>query len=269
MCELFAVSSSFPTCVNVCLHEFQQHGGSYNKITDGWGMAFYEGNDARIIRETDAAYQSQHMDFIRTHNYSSSYMLSHIRQATVGETRLQNTQPFSRELGGSLHVFAHNGDLENMHGYLEPDPEFEPIGNSDSEFAFCDLMGRLKKSRRARGRALEYGERLEIIRDYASRMKDKGIFNFLYCDGEYLFVHSHKRTQSDGEVKPPGLFVLTRQGCHESHRNIPGVKLQCNHDFPDMALVASMPLTDENWEPLPTQTLTVLHQGRVKGSYSC
>jgi glutamine amidotransferase len=144
MCELFAVSSSFPTCVNVCLHEFQQHGGSYNKITDGWGMAFYEGNDARIIRETDAAYQSQHMDFIRTHDYSSSYMLSHIRQATVGETRLQNTQPFSRELGGRLHVFAHNGDLENMKGHLEPDAEFLPIGNSDSEFAFCDLMGCLK-----------------------------------------------------------------------------------------------------------------------------
>jgi predicted glutamine amidotransferase len=46
-------------------------------------------------------------------------------------------------------------------------------------------------------------------------------------------------------------------------------KLQCDHDLPDMALVASTPLTDENWEPLPTQTLTVLHQGRVKGSYSC
>ena len=32
-------------------------------------MAFYEGNDARIIRETEAAFTSQHMDFIR--NYAS------------------------------------------------------------------------------------------------------------------------------------------------------------------------------------------------------
>jgi len=269
MCELFAVSSSFPACVNVCLQEFQQHGGFHNKVTDGWGMAFFEGNDARIIREAEAAYQSQHMDFIRSHNYASSYMLSHIRQATVGETRLQNTQPFSRELGGDLHVFAHNGDLENMNGHLGPDPEFMPIGTSDSESAFCDLMDRLKKGRQARGRALEYEERLEVIRDYASRIKDKGIFNFLYCDGEYLFVHSHKRTQTDGEIKPPGLYVLTRQGHHDSHRDIPGVRLQCEHDLPDMTLVASMPLTDENWEPLPTETITVLHQGRVKGSYPC
>jgi predicted glutamine amidotransferase len=168
MCELFAVSSSFPACVNMCLQEFQQHGGNHNKVTDGWGMAFYEGNDARIIREAEAAYQSQHMDFIR---------------------------------------------------------------------------------------------------DYASHVKGKGIFSFLYCDGEYLFVHSHKRTQPDGEIKPPGLYVLTRQGHHDSHRDIPGVKLQCEHDQPDMALVASMPLTGEDWQPLPTQTITVLHQGRVKESY--
>ena len=267
MCELFAVSSSFPTCVNVCLQEFQQHGGFHNKVTDGWGMAFYEGNDARVIREAEAAYQSQHMDFIRTHNYRSSYMLSHIRQATVGETRLNNTQPFCRELGGDLHVFAHNGDLKNLNG--SPEAEFLPIGNSDSELAFCNLMNHLKKGRQASGGELEFEERLAIISDFACYVKDKGIFNFLYCDGEYLFVHSHKRTQSDGEVKPPGLFVLTRQGHHESHCEIPGVNLQCEHDLPDMALVASMPLTDENWEPLPTETITVLHHGKVKGSYSC
>jgi len=212
------------------------------------------------------------MDFIRTHNYPSSYMLSHIRQATVGETRLQNTQPFSRELGGRLHVFAHNGDLKNLNGHPGPDPDFLPIGDSDSELAFCDLMDRLKKGRQARGargRTLEYEERLEIIREYAGHVKGKGIFNFLYCDGEYLFVHSHKRTQPDGEIKPPGLYVLTRQGHHDSHHHIPGVKLQCEHDQPDMALVASMPLTGEDWQPLPTQIITVLHQGRVKGSYPC
>ncbi len=58
--------------------------------------------------------------------------------------------------------------------------------------------------------ARELGGRLQIIRDYASELKDRGIFNFFYCDGEYLFVHSHKRTQTDGEVKPPGLNLICR-----------------------------------------------------------
>jgi hypothetical protein len=81
----------------------------------------------------------------------------------------------------------------------------------------CELFALSSSFSACKTRSLlpvNWGGRLQIIRDYASELKDRGIFNFLYCDGEYLFVHSHKRTQTDGEVKPPGLYVLTRQGHH-------------------------------------------------------
>ena len=40
--------------------------------------------------------------------------ISHIRHAARGSLSLANTQPFTRELAGRSHVFAHNGDLPGV-----------------------------------------------------------------------------------------------------------------------------------------------------------
>jgi predicted glutamine amidotransferase len=55
---------------------------------------------------------------------------------------MKNCQPFVRELGGRVHVFAHNGDLDI--GALRaklPLGGFRPVGDTDSEYAFCALLG--------------------------------------------------------------------------------------------------------------------------------
>ena len=55
---------------------------------------------------------------------------------------MKNCQPFARELGGRMHVFAHNGDLDA--GRLgAPRGSFRPVGDTDSERAFCVLLERL------------------------------------------------------------------------------------------------------------------------------
>ncbi len=40
-------------------------------------------------------------------------------------------------------------------------------------------------------------------------LRELGSANFLYLDGELLIAHGYRRTQSDGEIAPPGL-TLTR-----------------------------------------------------------
>ncbi len=39
----------------------------------------------------------------------------------------------------------------------------------------------------------------DIAVDYTEKLRELGIFNYIYCDGEFLFAHSHKRTQADGD----------------------------------------------------------------------
>ncbi len=52
MCELFAMSSFKPTEASFSLDEFSKHGGLTDRHKDGWGIAYYDDNDARIIKET-------------------------------------------------------------------------------------------------------------------------------------------------------------------------------------------------------------------------
>jgi predicted glutamine amidotransferase len=55
---------------------------------------------------------------------------------------LENTHPFARELWGSTWLFAHNGGLKDSKA-LALD-HYRPIGTTDSERAFCWMLGRIR-----------------------------------------------------------------------------------------------------------------------------
>ena len=114
MCELFALSARWPATVALSFEAFSKRGGDTAHHADGWGVAFYEGRDARLVREPAPASSSACVRLLQDHPPRSNLVLSHIRRATRGGISLANTQPFARELGGQLHVFAHNGDLPRV-----------------------------------------------------------------------------------------------------------------------------------------------------------
>ena len=145
MCELFAISSRLPATVSLSLKTLAEHGGGSAPHADGWGIAYYREDDARLIKDTSAAHDSDWVRFVQSRGLSSTTIISHIRKATRGGVRLQNTHPFARELGGQMHVLAHNGTLKGVHDH--PDfalGHFHPIGDTDSEHAFCNLLARME-----------------------------------------------------------------------------------------------------------------------------
>jgi len=145
MCELFALSSRLPTTVDFSLEAFSRHGGLTGPHKDGWGIAYFDGLDVRLIRDTSAAADSGWVTFLGRQPLHSTTVISHIRRATMGETQLANTQPSVRELGGRMHVFAHNGHLEGIWDVPTLRPGFHrPIGSTDSEYAFCALLAWLE-----------------------------------------------------------------------------------------------------------------------------
>lgn len=114
MCELFCLSSSLPTIASFSLRAFAQHGNPAGGAIDGWGLAFHDGRDVRLYKEPEPAGESAWLAFIEQRRLPSRLVLSHIRHATRGGNSLANTQPFVRELGGRMHVFAHNGRLDGV-----------------------------------------------------------------------------------------------------------------------------------------------------------
>ncbi|MEQ9080795.1 MAG: class II glutamine amidotransferase [Sandaracinaceae bacterium] len=143
MCELLGMSARHPTDVNHSLAMLRPRGGEIGPHADGWGVAFYEGRAARVFKEPVPAAGSRCLAFIADYDYQSDIVIGHIRKANPPEfgRASANTHPFSRELGGCSWVFAHNGKLPG----LTADPRFSttrfrPIGETDSEHAFCFLM---------------------------------------------------------------------------------------------------------------------------------
>jgi len=261
MCELFAMSSHFPATVNLSLDELARHGGATGPHTDGWGIAYYEGYDVRRIRETERAADSPWVAFVEKTGLTSTRVIAHIRLATRGERALHNTQPFTRELGGRVHTFAHNGDLPKVQGDASLAlGRHRPIGNSDSEHAFCALLASLDELWSEPSRPPPLALRLGKVADFAARLRPHGPANFIYSDGDYLFAHGHRRTQKDRSIRPPGLHWL-RRCCDASAVEIAGLKLQSSHAEQHAVLVASVPLTTEAWSPLEEGEILVLADG--------
>jgi glutamine amidotransferase len=261
MCELFCLSSGVPTRASFSLDAFAQHGGRDGRNVDGWGLAFYDGRDVRCYREPEPAGDSAWLAFIAQRRIATHLVLSHIRRATQGAISLANTQPFTRELGGRTHVFAHNGRLPGIEQLRSRSRRFLPVGETDSEIAFCALLDRLAGLWDA-GAVPPLEGRLAVVVDLAARIRALGPANFLYADGDVLFAHGHRRIQADGAIAPPGLWRLHR-ACSFDRDALEdaGIAIEGAGQGQKLTLVASVPLTDEAWRPFREGEVVAVRNG--------
>ena len=265
MCELFAMSSAEPATISFSLHELARHGGGTAPHKDGWGVAYYENNDVRLIRDTSCASKSPWIQFLEQQNLRSKMVMSHLRKATDGAIAIHNTQPFARELGGRMHLFAHNGHIPTIKDCDEfVLGSFKPIGDTDSEFAFCVLLERLRSIWDGKDETPDAEQRFEIVARFAQEIGKQGLANFLYSDGELLIVHGHRRNQTDGSFRAPGLFLLQRECSSRTVAPESGAGIRINAPNQTVVLVASVPLTDEAWEPLGEGDLVAIAAGEIK-----
>lgn len=242
------MSARLPTSIHASLAELARHGGDTGPHGDGWGVAYMQEGDAFVAREPHAAHASELLSFLQQRDPRSGLVIAHVRRATQGGRTLRNTQPFERELGGRVHLFAHNGMLPGIEG----DRRFRarwsrPVGDTDSEHAFCALIDRMRPLWDAGVPSLQ--DRLEELTAFAAELRTLGPANFLYSDGDVIFAHAHRRRTDRGSIEPPGLHVLCRR-CVEATDQ-------------EVALVASVPLTSESWRPLEEGELVVLQAGRM------
>lgn len=260
MCELFALSGSLATTTTLSMERLARRGDRSGHLSDGWGIGFYDGPDVRLFREPEPAGDSVWVRFIAERQIRSHLVMSHLRHATQGEVSLRNTQPFARELGGRMHLFAHNGRLPGIEQRLEgAGQRHAAIGSTDSEIAFCALLDRLTPLWVAGSPTLE--ARLAVVSGLAQELRQLGPANFLYADGELLFAHGHRRLQADGSTAAPGLHVLHRE-CAIDPDALAAAGVEIGHPQ-SVTLFASVPLTADDWRPFAEGEIVILQGGAV------
>jgi glutamine amidotransferase len=268
MCELLGLSSDAPATVNISLMRLAEHGGHSGPHRDGWGVAYYEGPDLRLIKEAAAAADSDWVRFVRDHDLRSRIVVAHVRRATMGERSYRNTQPFMRELAGRMHLFAHNGSVAGIFDTAALQPRrFVPVGETDSERAFCVLLDRMAELWRP-GEIPALHARLAIVAAFAGALRRLGPANFLYSDGDALFAHGHRRLQAaTSRVEPPGLVWLQRR-CRPGEAGFAASGLSVAGAHQSVALLASVPLTDEPWHALGEGEVIAIRGGEIAGRRS-
>jgi predicted glutamine amidotransferase len=258
MCELLGIVSSVPIDIAFSFSGFVLRGGQTGPHADGWGVSLYDGPFARTFLEARPAYSSPLARFLHDNPTQTRLAVAHIRKKTRGEPRLENTHPFVRVLWRRHLVFAHNGTLPDVRE--RPLAIETPLGDTDSEHAFCWMLERLREAH-PDGPPMDARELGTTIFELGNELGAGGIFNFLLSDGHRLMArcgdhlwHIVRRpplgraTLVDGELSVDFARVMGGEGT--------------------LAVVATAPLTrEETWVPATPGTLLVFENGDLVATF--
>lgn len=272
MCRLYGFLSNWPTKVECSLVYAQNalmlqsrrdlRGVSH---ADGWGLAYYHGDEFHLTKDSVQAYGSLHFAEAAARAYAEA-VVAHVRRATVGEISVANTHPFHH---GSW-TFAHNGTLA-PYPRIQPrlaretaaDLDHRREGNTDSEAVFYWLLTRMRQAGVALDCPVARPGRLErVVRDALTQLirwadleqeeGEQARLNLLLTDGRMLIATCYQHT----------LYMVKRDGVHDCEIcGIPHVHEEQTGAY-RATVVASEPVSHESWEQLPDGSVLLVENHR-------
>lgn len=188
MCELFGASASQARGYSPWLTPFRERGGAAADNPDGWGIASWASDQARIEKSPEPGWRSERFREL-AQNVNSRLLLAHVRKARHPPLPgLLNTHPFAHACCGREWVFAHNGMVPDLIDQSGPEAICRPEGETDSEFAFCHLLAAIVDAYDD-----DLAHWLEQLATRATAIAALGKFNFLLSDGRVLIAYGHDR----------------------------------------------------------------------------
>ncbi|MCA1839165.1 MAG: class II glutamine amidotransferase [Actinomycetota bacterium] len=246
MCELLGISVSPAAKLGLYLKAFRPRAADN---VSGWGVGWYEGTKAHVVKEPVRADQSDLAMQLQDDPPTSSTFLVHVRAATIGNISLHNTHPFVQELNNKSWLFAHNGTINNIE--FLPRGDFVAAGETDSEAAFHYILTALSK-------CSSPNEELDAITAAAAELSRNGRANFLLSDGETLYVHYDGHKTLHVLERQPGISNSRFEGSDADY------SIDLDAEGPERVIVcASVPLTTDGWTAMQRGEMLVCRGGEV------
>ncbi len=253
MCELLGMSANVPTDMCFSFSGLLQRGGNTGPHSDGWGVSFYIGKGMSSFRDPYPSAESKIANFVSTTPIKSHIVISHIRQANVGDVCLENTHPFTRELWGQYWTYAHNGQLDESVFDL-PLAEYQPVGTTDSEYAFCWIIQEL---RAAFTEQPDDEVLTAFLQERCDHLAAKGVFNMLLTNSEMLYAYCSTKLHWLTRRAPFGQATLS-----DAELSVDFSQLTTPADV--VTTIATEPLTtDEQWTSFKKGELLRFKKGEL------
>ena len=257
MCELLAMSANVPTDICFSFAGLLERGGRTGPHKDGWGITFYEGKGCRSFKDPLPSAESEIAKLVKRYPMKSKAVISHIRQANRGGVNLENTHPFSRPLWGRHWTFAHNGQLSGYKQALQPNKHV-PVGNTDSELAFCWLLDELFN--RYADKPRNMANAFHFAAKRANALRQYGVFNMLLTDGVYVLAFCSNYLHWITRKAPFGKATLI-----DSDWIIDFKEETTPNDI--VSVIATRPLThDEVWHKMQPGEYALFKNGELLAS---
>lgn len=250
MCQLLSMNCNIPTDIIFSFEGFRRRGGLTDSHADGFGIAFFEGRGVRVFLDDKPSAESPVAELIEHYQIKSLNVIAHIRKATVGKVSLANTHPFVRELWGEYWVFAHNGNLPDYR--YKGGLYFNPVGDTDSEQAFCFILEQLKQKYPSKPDDRVIFEEVKLL---AEQVRSHGHFNFTLSNGDWVIAHCSTNLHYIIREAPFG------EACLIDKNTIIDF---CTETTPRdrVAVISTHPLTsNEKWTPFAQNSIMLFQNG--------
>jgi glutamine amidotransferase len=239
MCRLFAAAASNPVDVSFELLRSDNSVLRQSEAHDsGWGSIYYSEDGPEVHRFPHAAHSDESFDDLTSGH--ARLIMVHVRRATIGGLKEENTHPFTR----GTCAYCHNGTILKA-SELEPMADRPPAGDTDSERFFNLLMT-----------GFDSGDVITSLRRAVERTCDTCRFsalNFLFCDGRRLYAYRFGVYKLFWRLRSLNLDADT-----QTHLHLHLERPRGEH----VLLVASEQLTeDERWSEFGQDELLVCDPG--------
>lgn len=231
---------------------------------DGWGIGYYPGGEpsASVLKEPAPPQGSIRSELIKAWEHlASPVFVLHIRTAKWGANNDANTQPFARSWGGRDWLLGHSGSLRYRPETAKNAP-FEPVGTTDTELIFCELLNRLA----SRGWKSLGDAPPDVLREWFVELNGHGALTTLLTDGRDVCVYADKEGVGDVytcAILPPHGRVVFGDDDLQVDLTRRGIKTRKG------MLISSCPLTSEGdpmaqWTQLLPGHLLLIREGAVR-----
>jgi predicted glutamine amidotransferase len=254
MCRLYGLHANEETKVECSLVHAQNSLMSQSRQDlaglshgHGWGVATYPNGTPDVSKQAWAAFHGEHFAGAAARTYSRT-VVAHVRRATVGPPKTENTHPFVYK----SWAFAHNGTVPvfadirpKMLEAMTGEQRAAVKGDTDSEHLFHYLMS-LHEAAPARPVFDILRDGVRQVIDWCRALQpDAPIgLNVLLTDGNEFVGTRWGRT----------LHYVLRRGVRDCEIcGFPHIHHDPKVDY-RAAVVASEPITHEIWSEMPEQS---------------
>jgi glutamine amidotransferase len=256
MCELMGLCFAQPISADFSIREFA-HSGIEN--ADGWGLAWYPDHSVAVVKEPIEWRTSKYTGFLESYpRLLSPIYIGHVRHKTLAYAPTHaDTHPFARELEGRDYCFAHNGSLTGLAEKF-PVARFLPVGNTDSEHAFCHLLDQAARTRDCLGSL----DGWRWLHSKLTALNALGNLNCLLSDGRRLFAY-HDQARYKGLCLRK-VRVHTREIRRFEDADVKiDLATEDNEPVNHGYVIATRPLSSTGWHSFEGGELVVFESGGI------